>query len=118
MAAQSVTGTGTGASNKFTTKELSALANGPSILISSCQYVYEAGITDPPSILNTVTLNPPLPGNSDNYIVVVSGVNTGPAYVAAMLDNEDGDFHQFIIMLQTEGICMYSIIKAGNRPTV
>lgn len=119
MGAQSVTGTGLGSAGKLTTKELAILANAPSILVAGRIDVdAEDAITSPPSTTNTVFLNPPLPGGNENYVVIVTGLNTGATYIGAMFDNDDGDFYKFVIFSEGEGTCMYLVTKAGSRQSV
>lgn len=119
MGAQSVTGTGLGASNKLTTKEPSILANGPSILVAGTIDITELdSISSPPTTANPVVFNTPLPGSKDNYVVVVTGLNTGATYIGAMYDDEDGNFSEFVIFSEGEGTCMYLVTKVGTRPTV
>ena len=118
MVAHSVTGTGSGSSGKFTTKELAALANGPSVLVVGRVDTIETELTSPPSISGSVTLDPALPGSHENYVVIVTGLNTGATYVGSMVDNDDDNFNQFLVVSETEGTCMYFISKIGTRPTV
>lgn len=119
MTAQSVTGVGGGSCGKFTTKELSILANGPAILVAGrIDVVEEASISSPPSNLNVITLDPPLPGSKDNYVVILTGLNVSAPYVGAMYNNDDGDFYKFIIFSEDEGTCMYFVTKVGVRPSI
>lgn len=117
--AQSITGTGLGSSKKMTTKELAILANAPSILAAGRINIdAEDHVSSPPSSANTVTLDRPLPGGNENYVVILTGLNTGSVYVGAMLDNEDGDFYRFVILSESEGTCMYLVTKCGTRPNI
>jgi len=114
---QSVTGVGLGACNKFTTKELAILANGPSIMLSGRAEATESIEINPPMTAITVTFSP-LPGSHTNYNVVITGINTGHVYVATMTDDDDGNFSEFTAITESEGTCMYVIINNGIRPTV
>ncbi len=115
---QSVTGTGPGDSGKVTTKELSTLANGPSILVSGQVELAEEFMVNPPTPTATVTLPTPLPGGHANYVVLLTGVNTGTVYVATVTNNDDGDFSEFRILGDEEGTCNYLILKIGSKPKV
>lgn len=119
MGAQSVTGTGFGASNKLTTKELSSLANGPSILVAgSVELADDLLPISPPTPAATVTLTNPLPGSHENYVVIITSLNSGMVFVSDMSDNDDNNFSEFTVMGEAEGSCMYLITKAGTRPTI
>ena len=115
MGATSVTGKGIGASNKVTTKELSALANGPDILVAGR---FEAGPTSssPPSSTGIVRFQEPLPGDADNYVVILTGIGNTP-YVAAFLE-DGGNFTGFLGVAEDDGEVMYSGTKAGQKPTI
>lgn len=117
--AQSVTGTGLGSAGKVTSKELAILANAPSILVAGRVDIEESdAVSSPPSPTNTVTFETPLPGSSSNYVVIVTGLNTGLVYVGAMQNNSDGDFYRFVLLSENAGTCMYFVVKAGARPNV
>lgn len=115
MAAQSVTGTGTGACDKLTTKELAILATGPSILYSGTAESFE--VASPPSGSNTVVLPKALPGAASNYVVVLTSINAGAVYITELTE-EDGDFVSFTFNAESEGSVMYIVASAGIRPTV
>lgn len=114
MAAQSATGTGTGASNKFTTKELSVLANGLNIL--------EAGriqlITPPSPPTAIVKLTNTLPGSYTDYTVLITGLSTGAIYIESLTNDDDGNFSEFRVVSESEGYCMYVVTRCGINPTV
>lgn len=59
MGASSVTGSGSGGSNKLTTTELAILANGPSILIAGTILDVDGGVSSPPSTSGTVRFATP-----------------------------------------------------------
>lgn len=113
---QSVMGTGLGGSDKYTTKELAILSNGPSILVAGQVELAEDFLVNPPTPTATVTLGVPLPGSKSNYVVLVTGLNVDSIYVATMTNNGDGDFASFRVIGSQEGICMYAIMKIGNKP--
>jgi hypothetical protein len=115
--AQSATGIGLGTSGKLTEKELSILANGINILVAGRIELEEGFLVNPPSPVATVTLANPLPGSYTNYVVLVTGLNTGAVYIASM-SNDGGNFSEFSLVGESEGTCMYAIVKKGIRPKV
>ena len=115
---QSVTGVGQGSCDKLTVKELTILANGPSILVSGRVDLSEDFPVNPPSPTANVVLSQPLPGSCVNYVVQVTGLNVGLVYVAEMSDDGNGNFYSFRLIGDNEGTCMYSIIPVGFRPVV
>ena len=115
---QSVTGTGLGSSNKLTTKELAILANTMNILVVGKVDLEEDFMVNPPQPTATITLKDPLPGSKSNYAVLVTGINTGAIYIATMTDNDDDNFSEFRVIGESEGICMYVVIKLGIRPSI
>jgi hypothetical protein len=115
---QSVMGTGLGASNKYTTKELAVLANSPSIVVAGSVELAEDLMVNPPTPTATVTFGTPLPGNSDNYVVLITGMNIQSLYVASVTNNDDGNFSAFRVLGDEEGTCMYLVAKAGIRPNI
>lgn len=117
MDAQSVTGRGLGASGKFNTRELAILANSLNILVAGRVDLAEDFLVNPPSPTATVTLTEALPGSKSNYVVLITGLNTGTVYVASMTDN-DGNFSEFRVIGESEGTCMYVIAKVGLKATV
>lgn len=118
MGASSVSGSGQGMCGKLTVKELSYLATGPNILLAGRISVGESLEINPPSPTAEVTLSPSLPGSYTNYVVLVTGINTGKIYVATMSDDADGNFSEFRVIAEGEGDCMYVITKAGNQPSL
>jgi hypothetical protein len=118
MGASSVTGvSGAGMSGKATTNELSKLANGPAIMFSG--YVESEDIVvSPPAIGNTIVFPQPLQGSSDNYVVLLTTLNGGYAYVTDMDENDDGDFIGFSFATEAECSMMYLVAKVGIKPTV
>jgi len=118
MGASSVTGTGLGECGKPTLNDLAILANGPSILVTGRFELDEDFLVNPPSPTGTLTLNPPLPGSYTNYVVQITGINTGWVYIAQMSNDDDGNFEEFRVIGETEGDCMYVITKVGVRPTL
>lgn len=117
MGASSVTGKGTGSSKKVTTKELSALANGPVIMISGVVESLEV-ITSPPSNGNTVVFPKPLAGGADQYNVFLTTQNGGSAYVVEKTENGNGEFTGFEFVTTAECTLMYMVVKNGIRPTL
>ena len=115
MAASSATGTGTGSCEKPTTKELAAFANGPSILIAGYGASSESEITSPPSPAGSIRFPSPLPGGSENYVVSITTIAGGNAFVYDMIENDNGDFIGFGFATEEECDFMYLVVKAGIK---
>lgn len=118
MGATSVTGQGPGSSGKFTTTQLAILANGPSILLA--QYAEAIALPISPEAYGNEVLFPvPFPGASTNYIVHITTINGGAAWVTSM-DEADGDFigFNFVIDALAESTVMYHVINVGIKPEV
>lgn len=117
MGAQSVTGTGAGASNKLTTKELSALANGPAVQIAGVVESTDSILSSPPTPgVNSVTFPRALTGGSENYIVLLTTLNGGLSYVTDMDEDANGNFSGFSFSTESECTLMYMVVKIGQRP--
>lgn len=116
MGATSATGRGQGASNKPTTVQLAAFANGPNCYMTGRLETVQA--TDPPVSpdvpMATVVLPTPLPGTEDDYVVLVTSLNAGAAYVMSMNDDDTG-FTGFIVTSEAEGTVMYGVFGVGVR---
>ena len=120
MGAQSATGTGLGACGKVTTKELSILANGPSVLIAGVVAVSEALIspTSPPTSGNNVTFETPFEFGPDRYVVMLTPIGAEYAYVGNMFEDDDGKFSGFSVLASTDCDVMYVVYNRGVRPSV
>lgn len=116
MGASSVTGTGPGASDKLTTNGLSILANGPSIIYTGYVEVV-SGPTSPPIAIGEVLFPVPLPGGAANYVVLLTGINTGATYVAELIE-ESFNFTGFIAIGEFEGTVMYLVANVGIKPAI
>ena len=116
MTASSVTGVGPGSSNKIGTRELAILTNGPAILMAGYVEV-EGGIASPPSALTVVTLPRPLAGGAENYIVLLTTLNGGTAYITDM-GEDGGNFTDFTITAESDCSVMYMVVKTGIRPEI
>lgn len=114
MSATSVTGKGLGKSAKLTTNELATLANGPSIIFTGITNVVSV-ISSPPSISTSVTFPYPLPGGADKYVVLLTTINGGNAYIATRTES-NGNFTGFIAVADTDCTVMYLVAKVGSRP--
>lgn len=117
MSGTSVTGKGLGSSDKLTTKELSALENGPKIYFTGTASIL-GGNTSPPSSGTDVTLPYPLPGSYDNYVIILTPISTGYAYIVDRDVNSDGNFYKFTALAQTTGTVQYMVVSKGVRPQV
>lgn len=119
MTASSVTGKGGGASGKLTTKELSALAVGPAIYAAGVAAISDL-LASPPTegSTNSVTLPIPLVGGADAYVVLLTTLNGGKAYVTSMDDDGDGNFVSFDVSVEADCDVMYMVVKKGFRPSI
>jgi len=126
MGASSVTGTGQGIANKPTLTDLGVASMGPQIYASGWAESTEAGHglpISPPGIGGTVTLIHPLPGLAEDYVVILTTINAGYAYIIDMDDddldddNEDDHFVGFSFLTEAEGDVMYVVTKVGIKPT-
>lgn len=117
MSASSVTGSGVGASRKPTSNELAILANGPNIIFTGLIEATD-GIASPPITLASVVFNYPLPGGADNYVVLLTTINAGYAYVADRDEDGEGNFTGFSVIAEEDGTVMYLVAKVGQRPNL
>lgn len=116
MSSTSSTGKGQGASDKFNTNQLNILANAPSIIFTGIIEA-EEGITSPPSVSSTVTFPYALEGAASNYVVLLTTINGGYAYVTA-LHETSGDFTGFSCTVEADCSLMYLVSKVGIRPNL
>lgn len=117
MSATTTQGTGAGDSRKWTTNELSILANGPSIIFSGLAE-YADIPTSPPSTSNSVTFPYALPGGADKYIVMLTSINGGATYVVDRDEDSDGNFTGFTFGVESDSVVMYMVAKVGARPNI
>lgn len=113
MGATSTQGVGSGQANKPSINDLAYLSNAPSILIAG--RVESGPLSSPPIETGIVTFNQPLPGSPDNYVVTLTTLNGGTAYVALMSDDSNGNFSGFICVAEAECTVMYIVTKVGER---
>jgi len=113
-----VTGVGLGNSRKVSTKELAPLANGPHILVVGRAELEEDLMVNPPVPTATIVLSTPLPYVYQNYVVLITGLNTGTIYIASLTNDDDNKFSEFRVIGESEGTCMYMILSNGLIPTV
>lgn len=120
MGASSVDGSGQGSSNKLGVKELSILANGPTICIASTALATEEVLTSPPGGDSQAEVVFPevLPGGTENYIVLLTPLNVSSCYVTDMDEDDDGNFSGFSIHAEGPGTIMYLVVKKGIKPAV
>lgn len=116
MSATSVSGRGAGDSGKLTTTGLAILANGPAIFYSGLAAA-ETTPTSPPSFAGSVTFARPLPGAVDDYVVLLTTINGGAAYVSHLSESAD-NFTGFTFVAETECDVMYLVVSSGIRPAV
>lgn len=113
MTASSATGKGLGNSNKPTSKELAKAANGPVILAAGRVNAEEN--MSPPASSNIVRFPYPLPGDADDYVVILTTLNGGSAYVTDMFES-NGHFTGFAVLPESESTVMYMVCKTGHKP--
>lgn len=117
MSATSVTGKGLGSSNKPTVKDLAIAANGPAIYFAGIIASADI-IVSPPITGNTIVFPYPIPGGAENYVVILTTLNGGHAYVTDLDENSDGDFSGFSFATEAECDLMYAVISCGMKPLV
>ncbi len=115
MTATSVTGKGVGSSNKLTTVELATLANGPSIIFTG--RVESEATLSPGGSACAIVFPYPLPGSAEDYVVMLTTVNAGSAYVASE-DETATHFTGVQVIGTSEGTIMYMVAKVGSRPNI
>lgn len=115
MSATSITGKGLGLCGKATLKDLSLAANGPIIYFSG---LVTAGnlATSPSSIGNNINFVYPLSGGSHNYVVILTTVNGGYAYINELNEDDNGDFSGFSFITEAECDLMYIVASRGTKP--
>lgn len=120
MGATSVTGTsGVGESKKLTTKELSIMANAPSIIFTgTIETVDAVGSTSPPlgNIANVI-FPYPLEGDHSKYVVLLTTISGGFGQVTDFEDTDNG-FEGFTIYTEAECTTMYLVAKIGSKPKI
>jgi hypothetical protein len=116
MGSTSSTGKGQGASDKLSNSELGILANAPSIIFTGIIEANE-GITSPPATSGTVTFPYPLDGPASNYVIMLTTINGGVAFVSALYENEDS-FTGFSATVEADCDLMYLVAKVGTRPNL
>lgn len=116
MTASTTQGKGVGAAAKTFNRELTAILNGPAIYAAGVIPASET-ITSPPSSGNTVVLPTPLPGGSDSYVVMLTSLNGGSAYVTNM-EESNGFFVSFDFNSEADCDMMYLVVKKGHRMVI
>ena len=120
--ATSVTGvSGAGTSGKYTTTELAILANGPSIFFTGIIEVDGSSSSppsSPPSSTNTLVFPYALVGGAEHYVVLLTTLNGGAAYVTDTDEDSDGNFIGFSLIAEADCSVMYLVANAGIRPTI
>jgi hypothetical protein len=117
MTASSVTGKGPGSSNKPTLADLSIAAGGPQIVIADVLHTSAVDNASPPASGGTVVFPTPLPGGSEKYVVNLTTVSGGLAYLVDLDENDDGDFVGFSVIVNTECDVHYMVAKKGYKPS-
>jgi len=116
MGSTSSTGKGQGASEKLTVAELGILANSPSILFSGIAEAVNSN-TSPPTPSSIITFPHALEGAASNYIVMLTTINGGYAYVTALYETS-GNFTGFACTVEADCSLMYLVAKVGFRPNL
>lgn len=117
MGATSVTGIGSGSSDKYTTTQLAILANGPSIIIT--QYTEAVTLPVSPSGFGGEVEFPIglCPGPATNYIVNLTTINGGAAWITSMTET-DGNFASFTFQTDAECFVMFQVVTVGIQANV
>lgn len=115
MAASSVTGRGSGVAEAFSLKDL---AHTPYIIFSGIQHTSAEPPASPPadSDFASVTFPYPLPGGVDNYIIMLTTITGGTAYVIDREEDDDGNFTKFYFTADSECDVMYLVARVGSKP--
>jgi hypothetical protein len=110
MGAYAVEGTGPGEANKPTYNQLCNFAFLPSILFTGIVTTSGATPTSPPLSTGTAIFPKPLSGSPDNYMVFLTGKNTGWAQISSLTENENGDFSGFLVNSLYDGDVNFMVI--------
>lgn len=109
MGASSATGKGNGASNKPGIVQLQEFSN--SVILAAGYAEGSEVVASPPGFNNLVEFDVPLEGPSDRYVVMVTTLNGGYAYVSTMQENDDGNFYRFGVVVEADCNFMYLVAK-------
>jgi hypothetical protein len=119
MPASSTTGTGQGFTPALTNKELTNIRNqNPQIVL--CGYAESLPIENasPPAEVGYVYFPYSLVGDSTHYVVMLTTIRGGNAYVVEMYEETDGDsstgigsFSGFSLTSEEECDVMYMVVK-------
>lgn len=115
MVAASVTGRGTGGVVDKSNHSLTAISDGPSIILAGIVTVLDDH-SSPPSPTNIVEFPFSLIGGSENYVVILTGIGTGSSYVAVKSEDGNGNFSGFTIVADNEGDVQYIVATTGIKP--
>jgi hypothetical protein len=120
MTASSATGVGAGSSNKPTSGQLATLANGPKVYFSgkTSSDVSEPPSSPPSNNTGSVVFPYSLPGGFSNYVVILTSLNGGSAYVVDYSEDEENNFTGFSFITESSCDLMYVVIDTGVRPVV
>ena len=120
MSASSTTGTGLGFTSVLTNKELTNIRNQNSQIVF-CGYATATGTdanSSPPAEISDVYLPYSLVGDSTHYVVMLTTIGGGVAYVGEMYEEADGDsptgvgsFSGFSVVTEYECDVMYMVLK-------
>lgn len=115
MAATTTEGTGFGQARKTApVNEIAVLANAPTIIFTGI-VAAEEEVSSPPSASNIVTFPYVLTGDMDNYVIMLTTINAGYAYVSDRDEDSDGNFSGFSFVVESEGDVMYLVAKVGVK---
>jgi hypothetical protein len=117
MGASSVTGSGAGSAGTVTSKDLAILANGPTIIFTGIAEGEENVSSPPNPAANTVVFPYALEGSADAYVVILTTINGGYAYITDR-DEADGYFTGFSFACEADGSVMYLVAKVGMKPQI
>ena len=105
------------AANELSKYNLESIAKAPSIIFTGYAEA-EAIYTSPPSNSSVVSFPYALTGGVDSYVILLTTINAGYAYVVERLTDRNGNFSGFSCITQYEGTVMYLVSKIGTRPLI
>jgi hypothetical protein len=116
MSATTSQGTGHGVAVKPTINELATLVNtGPNILFTGI--VASGGVSSPPVETGVVVFPYALTGAANQYVILLTTLNGGKAYVSDVSETESG-FLGFTCIAESECDVMYMVATIGARPLI
>lgn len=115
MGATSTEGRGPGAVNPVSTADLSKdWTLSPTIIFTGI-FETEEVLSSPPSVLNEVVFPYALIGGPNNYVVMLTTINGGKAYIISRTEDAYGNFTGFTAGVESDCNCMYLVARVGSK---